>query len=331
MTHIVNPNTPGSMQAAILYGIHDMRVESRPVPKPGKGEVLLKIASVGICGSDVHYYNEGRIGNQIVKEPTIMGHEFSAYIVQSQGGVNEAQEGSLVAVDPAIPCGKCEQCQKGHPNLCPHVKFCGTPPIAGVFSEYASMPAINCFALPEGFSPEEAAMLEPLGVALHSVNLAHLKPGESVAVLGAGPIGLLIGAVARLAGASAVYITEPLAYRREFARHFCANAVFDPGGHSPVGDILSMTEGRGVDVVFEAAGADETPEQAAELVRPGGRLILTGIPKDDRLSFNASNVRQKGLTIRLVRRMAHTYPTSIRFVSKHLIDVKSLITHRLPL
>jgi L-iditol 2-dehydrogenase len=222
-------------------------------------------------------------------------------------------------------------CLRGHPNLCPEVKFCGTPPIDGVFSEYAVMPAVNCFPLPDGFSPEEAALLEPLGVALHSVRLSHLLPGESIAVLGAGPIGLLIGAMARLAGASEVYVTEPLTYRREFARRYCTAEIFDPTGQSPVDDILKATGGRGVDVAFEAAGAEETPEQAAEVLKPGGRLILTGIPKDDSLTFNASVVRRKGLTIRLVRRMAHTYPETIQMVAQKRIDLKSLITHSLPL
>jgi L-iditol 2-dehydrogenase len=331
MSNIAHQTIPETMQAAVLHGIHDIRIEQRPVPVPGHNEVLLKITAVGVCGSDVHYYKEGRIGSQVVTEPIIMGHEFSAYIRQVGDEVDNAQKGLLVAVDPAIPCGKCELCLRGHPNLCPEVKFCGTPPIDGVFSEYAVMPAVNCYPLPDGVSPEEGALLEPLGVALHSVNLSHLKPGDTVAILGAGPIGLLIGAVARLAGAGAVYITEPLTYRRVFAGHYCADGIFDPTGHNPVGDILELTEGRGVDVAFEAAGAEDTPEQAAEVVRPGGKVILTGIPKDDSLSFNASVVRRKGLTIRVVRRMAHTYPATIHMVAKQLIDLKVLITHNLPL
>jgi L-iditol 2-dehydrogenase len=331
MTITTHETIPESMQAAVLHGIHDIRVERRTVPSPGKGEVLLKIASVGICGSDVHYYNEGRIGNQVVTEPLSMGHEFSAHILKCGDGVDNSRVGQSVTVDPAIPCGVCELCLRGHPNLCPNVKFCGTPPIDGVFSEYAVMPAVNCFPLPDGFSADEGALLEPLGVALHSVNLAHIKPGDTAAVLGAGPIGLLIGAVAKLAGAGEVYVTEPLTYRREFAGRYCADAIFDPTGRSPVADILKLTRGRGVDVAFEAAGAEETPEQAAEVVRPGGTLILTGIPKDDSLSFNASTARQKGLTIRLIRRMAHTYPATIHMVAKHLIDLKTLVTHHLPL
>jgi L-iditol 2-dehydrogenase len=322
---------PETMQAAVLHGVHDIRIERRPIPMPGKGEVLLKITSVGVCGSDVHYYNEGRIGSQVVTGPIIMGHEFSGVVLQVGEGVDDSLRTHLVTVDPAIPCGKCELCLRGHPNLCPDVKFCGTPPIDGVFSEYAVMPADNCYLLPNGISSDEGALLEPLGVALHSVNLSHLKPGDTIAVLGAGPIGLLIGAVARAAGASMVYITEPLDYRREFAARYCADGVFNPTGQDPVKEILELTGGRGVDIAFEAAGANNTPEQAAEVARPGGKVIVTGIPKDDNLSFNASVVRRKGLTIRLIRRMAHTYPTAIQFVSKQIIDLKPLITHRLPI
>jgi len=319
------------MRAAVLHTIRDIRIENRPVPIPGKGEVLLKVASVGVCGSDVHYYQEGRIGSQVVTEPIIMGHEFSAFILKPGEDVEATCMGQLVTVDPAIPCGKCNLCLQGYPNLCADVKFCGTPPVDGVFSEYAVMPAVNCFPLPDGFSPDEGALLEPLGVALYSVRLAHLQAGDTVAVLGAGPIGLLIGAVAKISGANAVYITEPLAYRRDFASRYCADGVFDPTRQSPVEDILNLTGGQGVDVAFEAAGAIDTPEQSAEVVRPGGKVIITGIPKDDSLSFNASVVRRKGLTVRLVRRMAHTYPTAIQLVSKQHIDLKPLITHRLPL
>lgn len=322
---------PTAMQAAYLHGIHDIRIEPQPVPTPGEGEVLLKIAAVGVCGSDVHYYNEGRIGHQVVTDPIIMGHEFSAWVVQLGEGVEGLQKGQLVAVDPAIPCGTCELCRLGHPNLCPEVKFCGTPPVNGVFAEYAVMPADNCFLLPECLSPEDGALLEPLGVAIHSVKLSHIKTGDTVAVLGAGPIGLLIGAVAKSAGASAVYMTEPIPYRRSFADSYCADECFDPYTQNPAVEILGLTDGRGVDLVFEAAGAKETPQQAAEIVRYGGKVILAGIPADDEISFTASIVRRKGLTIKLVRRMAHTYPAAIQLVDKKIIDLKPLITHRLPL
>jgi L-iditol 2-dehydrogenase len=170
-------------------------------------------------------------------------------------------------------------------------------------------------------------MLEPLGIAIHAVDLAHLKASDTVAVLGAGPIGLLIAAVARVSGASAIYMSEPLEYRRRFAQGYVADAVFDPNTQNPALEIERLTAGRGVDVVFEAAGAETTPAQAAEFVRIGGKVVLAGIPADDRYEFPASTVRRKGLTIKLVRRMKHTYPRAIRLVQNGQVDVKSLVTH----
>jgi L-iditol 2-dehydrogenase len=327
----INPGTKTStedlMQASYLYGIRDIRLEQAPIPVPGKGEVLLKIASVGICGSDVHYYLEGRIGSQIVTDPIIMGHEFSAFIAGLGEGVQGFEMGQLVAVEPGISCGECESCIQGHPNLCPQVRFCGTPPINGVFAGYSVMPAENCFPLPSKFSPDEGAMLEPLGIAIHTIDLAKLKPGNTVAILGAGPIGLLCSAVARAAGASEIYMTEPLAYRREFADRHGATDVFDPANTDVVKVIKSATNGRGVDVAIEAAGASETPQQGAEMCRPGGKLILAGIPADDSLNLTASTIRRKGLTIKVVRRMKHTYPRAIRMVASGLLDMNPYITH----
>ena len=170
-------------------------------------------------------------------------------------------------------------------------------------------------------------MLEPLGIAIHAVDLAHLKLGYTVAVLGAGPIGLLIAAVARASGASAIYVTEPLAYRRQFALDYVADTALNPDDTDVVAEIMRLTGGRGVDVAFEAAGAPETPQQAAAVTRPGGKVIVAGIPADDTMTMNASAVRHKGLTIKLVRRMKHTYPRAIRLLQRGMVDVKPLITH----
>jgi L-iditol 2-dehydrogenase len=319
------------MRASRLHGIRDLRFDELPRPEPGPGEVLLKIASVGVCGSDVHYYLEGCIGEQIVAEPIILGHEFSAWVAGWGEGVEGLVVGQLVAVDPAVHCGQCEWCQHGHPNLCPNVLFCGTPPVDGVFTEYTVKPAENCFPLPEGISAEEGALLEPLGIAIHTVDLAHLKPGQTVAVLGAGPIGLLTAAVARAGGASAIYMTEPLAYRRQFALDYVADVALDPDETDVVAEIMRLTDGRGVDVAFEAAGAPETPQQAAAVTRRGGKVIVVGIPANDVMTMRADTVRRKGLTIKLVRRMKHTYPRAIRLVQTGAVDLKPLASHLLPL
>jgi L-iditol 2-dehydrogenase len=316
-----------TMKVSKLYGIRDLRLETGPVPTPGQNEVLLKIATVGTCGSDVHYYLEGGIGDAKVTEPITMGHEFSAWVEALGDKVNTLKVGQLVAVEPAIPCGKCEYCEQGNPNLCPNVRFCGTPPIDGVFAEYAVMPAENCFVLPAGFSPEQGALLEPLGIAIHTVDLAHLKVGQTIAVLGAGPIGLLTAAVAKAGGAGRIFMTEPIQTRRDFALEYCADEVYNPDESDIVAAIMEATDGRGVDVAFEAAGAAETPDQAARVTRPGGKVVVIGIPSEDEMRMTASVIRRKGMTIKLVRRMKHTYPRAIRMVQTGLVDIDILATH----
>jgi len=324
------------MRVSRLHGIRDLRLEELPAPTPGPGEVLLRVAAVGVCGSDVHYFLEGRIGDAVVSEPLILGHEFSAQVAElgpqaHSGRVDGLEIGQLVAVEPGISCGMCESCRHGHPNLCPDVRYCGTPPIDGVFAEYAVMPAENCYPLPQGFGPAEGALLEPLGIAIHSVDLAHLKAGQTVAVLGAGPIGLLIAAVARAAGAGEVFVTEPLAYRRQFALDYAADAALDPGDTDVTAEILRLTGGRGVDVAFEAAGAADTTQQAVDVTCTGGKVILVGIPADDRMTIKASTARHKGLVFKPVFRMKHTYPRAIRLVQTGMVDVKPLATHLFPL
>jgi len=326
-----------TMRAAGFFGLRDVRLIDVPHPgPPAPGEVLIQVATVGICGSDHHYYKEGAIGGAIVDEGMIMGHEFSGWIAEIGSGVKHLQVGQLVAVEPAIPCGTCELCKRGHPNICPNVLFCGSPNHVGAMADYIRMPAENCFPLPDDMTPVEGAMLEPLGVAIHSVDLAHLKVGETVAVLGAGPIGLFTAAVARLAGAGAIYMTEPVAARRDFALEYAADAVFDPSSEDAstedvVDAILQATAGRGVDVAFEAAGASETPDQAAKVTAPGGKVIVVGIPSDNRMTMTASVVRRKGLTIKVVRRMKHTYPRAIELVHSGAVDVARLATHVFPL
>ena len=316
------------MRAARLHGIRDVRVDRVPRPTPGPGEVLLKMAAVGVCGSDVHYYLDGGIGDAVVTDPIIMGHEPSAYVASLGEGVEHLEIGQLVAIEPAIPCGHCEMCLTGHPNLCPNVRFCGTPPVDGVFSDYAVMPAENCVPLPEGFSPVEGALLEPLGVAIHTVDLSHLRVGQTVVVLGAGPIGLLIAAVARVAGAGQILMTEPIPERRAFALDYVADAVFDPREQDVVAEVMRATNGRGVDVAFEAAGALDTPQNGVDMLRPGGALVLCGIPSgEDKLMLTASSARRKGLTIKMVRRMKFVYPRGILLVQRGLVDLKSIATH----
>jgi len=325
-----------TMWAARLHGPADLRLErvQRPGP-PGPAEVLLRVKSTGVCGSDLHSYQDARIGDTPVTSPLVLGHEFSAVVADLGAESLDGQQRSLrvgqrVAVDPAQPCGHCEQCELGHPNLCPDVAFCGCHPYGGSLCEWMVMPARSCFSLPDSMDDESGALLEPLGVALHAVDLARLRVGRTVAVLGAGPIGLLILQLALRAGADRVFVTDRLPWRRALARKLGGVPVASGKGDA-VADVHRLTGGRGVDAAFEAAWGEATVAEAAEMARFGGRVILVGIPSGDRLSMKHSTVRRKGLTVVMSRRMKHVYPRCIRLAESGRVDLAGLVSHRFSL
>jgi L-iditol 2-dehydrogenase len=325
-----------SCKAARLYGAQDVRLDDVPAPEAAPGQALVRVRSVGLCGSDLHYLREGRIGDSLAGDPLVLGHEFAGDIIALGAGVApeaaaRLQPGTPVAVDPAWACGRCESCEHGHPNLCPHIKFCGTPPTDGALREYLSWPVDLLHPLPPSMDHDTGALLEPLGVLIHALNLAQVRLADSVAVLGAGPIGLLGIALARLSGAALVLATDVLPARVEAARRFGAHDAIDARVTDPARWIRDRTGGRGVDVVLECAGAQETPGQAVEAVRAGGRIVLVGIPADDRIEMPAAPARRKGVTVKLCRRMKHTYPRAIALVQAGMVDLRPLITHHFPL
>lgn len=309
------------MKTLRLYGLHDLRICDEPLPISSEGQALLKVTSVGICGSDLHWFSEQGIGDARLTRPLVLGHEFAA----------KTEQGQRVAVEPAISCGICEFCQHGHPNLCENVIFAGHGAQDGALRENMAWPIGNLFSLPDSLSDDDGAMLEPLGVAIHSVDLGHLKAGMTVGVFGCGPIGLLIVQLARLSGAAKIIATDLLPQRVDAAKAFGAQHAFLTEGKPQGSLILAATGGRGVDVAFEAAGAQTAVDDAFAAVVPGGKVILAGIPGDDKTSFSASLARRKGLTIKLVRRMKHTYPRAIQLVENGLVDVRSLVTHHFSL
>jgi L-iditol 2-dehydrogenase len=327
------------MLAARLYGPRDVRVDEIPLPPaPGPGEVLLRVRAVGVCGSDLHTYTDARIGDTRVQSPLVLGHEFGGEVLavgpDTLDGLGAPlMPGQRVAVDPATPCGHCEMCEAGHPNLCHRLHFCGLWPDDGALREQMIVQGHTCFPIPDAISDAEAALLEPLGVALHAVDLGKLKVARSVAVLGCGPIGLLIIRLARLSGADPLYAFDCFSWRAQAALAWGATAAWTVDAGDPVKTIERETAGRGVDVVFEAAWADHSIAQAAEMARLGGRLVLVGIPSDDELKMRHSAARRKGLTIMMARRMKHTYPRAIRLAASHAdhIDLNALVSHRFPL
>ena len=316
------------MKVVRLHGIADLRFHDEPKPVITAGDALIRVKTVGVCGSDLHWFSEATIGDAVIERPLVLGHEFAGVIEEINGEHDILKPGQRVAIDPAIPCQACEFCVEGNPNLCERLHFAGHGLDDGAMQEYLGWP-MNClYPLPESLSDVDGAMLEPLGVAIHSVDLAHLRPGMTVGVFGCGPIGLLVLQVALAAGATQLIATDKLPHRLEAARNLGATIVFQSMGGDENSDVLAATKDRGVDVAIEAAGENDAVETAIETVKPGGTVVLIGIPPNELTTFKASTARRKGVTIKLCRRMKFTYPRAIELVKKGVVDVRSLVTHR---
>jgi len=310
------------MQAIRLHGPGDLRLHQEPEPRPAPDEALVQVQAVGLCGSDLHWFAESGIGDARLERPLVLGHEAAGVLAGGQ----------RVAIDPSVPCERCELCLTGHPNLCQQQRFAGHAAQDGALCERMAWPERYLLPLPDTFDAVDGVMLEPLGVALHAVDLAHLRPGMTIGVFGCGPIGLLILQLARLSGATQIIATERLAHRLDAARALGASLALPAAdGREEAAALLAATHQRGVDVAFEVAGDDLAVQAALHSTRPGGKVMLIGIPADDRTTFNASTARRKGLTLKLVRRMKHTYPRAIQLVARGMVDVRSLVTHRFPL
>ena len=315
------------MKSVRLHGPRDMRVHDEPIPTQQLGEALIQIKAIGVCGSDLHWYCEAGIGDAKLHHPLVLGHEFAGVIAEGP------RKGERVAVDPALPCGVCEWCQEGHPNLCPYTRFSGHGKDDGALREYMPWPEHALFTLPDSLSDEDGAMLEPLGVAIHTVDLAKMKAGAHVGIFGCGPIGLLALQMARVMGATRIVATDVRQHRLDLATELGASDTFQSSGqdHNESKAILGATHKRGLDVVFECAGDPHAVNAAFEAVKIGGQVILCGIPSDDHTSFIASVARRKGLTIKMVRRMKHVYPRAIELVAQGRVDVRALVSHHVPL
>jgi L-iditol 2-dehydrogenase len=314
------------MQVARIHRAGDLQLHDEPMPIPNLGEALVRVTAVGICGSDIHWLREGGIGEDRIVAPLVLGHECAGVIESGQ------RKGERVAIDPAIPCNLCEFCQEGNPNLCTDLRFAGHAPQDGALRQYIAWPERCLVPLPDSMSEIEGAMLEPLGVAIYSVDRGNVNPGMSVGVFGCGTIGLSVIRLARVAGAATVFATElaNVPHRIQAACSSGAN-VFEANNGREVDEILKATKGRGVDVAFEAAGDPEAVEAAIEAVKPGGRVVLIGIALEDRTAFTASTARRKDLTILVVHRMKHTYPRAIQLVAGGQVDVSSMVTQRFSL
>jgi L-iditol 2-dehydrogenase len=322
------------MKAAYLVAKRTFEIRDIPKPRIQKdGEVLVKLQASGVCGSDIHNYVEGRTGSLEVKFPMIPGHECSAVIEEVGKDVTRVKPGDRVAIEPAVSCGKCEECLTGRQNLCRNVRFLSVPgELEGALKDYMVVPEINVIPLPDDVTFEDAVVLEPLSICAYGVKLSNIKPGDSIAVLGSGPIGLLTLEVANTCGAAVSFATDIVKERVEMASRLGATHAWNPKETNVVEAVLDATHGRGVDLAFECAGEQDTVTEGLKVLRPGGTLVLLGIPGGKtEYVFNTDVMRRKELTAVYVRRQVHYIERALHLVRAGRIDVRTLVTHRFPL
>jgi len=316
------------MKAVYLTGLRQMELREDPRPgTPAPHEVLLRIDALGVCGSDIHYYTQGKIGPQVVAFPQILGHEFGATILEAGSEVKTLRSGQRVAVDPLVTCGECDQCRTGRSNTCRHQKFLGNPgQLPGALVEYLVMPAKCCTPVPDSLSDDEAAVVEPFAIGVYAVQMAQLKPGARVGIVGSGPIGLCTQLAVQAQTQARVYVTDLIDARLALARA-CGAAWTGNPRHQDVVAAIQRREPLGLDVVFECAGEQGALDQGIELLKPGGALLVIGIPEVDRVSFNINLLRRNELSILAVRRQNECVEKAIDLIASGRVDVRPLVTH----
>ena len=311
--------------AAFIHGAGDVRIGAHSATPADDTSTIVSVEAVGVCGSDLHYYKDGGIGSAVIEKPFVPGHEFSARLTGDIESLH-LQSGQLVAIDPAQPCHRCEWCVDGYHNLCPHVVFLGAPPNHGALTQHIRVPLNSIVAIPESMSADQAAMLEPLGVCIHAIDLATPELLETVAVIGCGAIGLGIIQLLALSGCGQVYAIDPQQHRHE-----AAQALGAIGGEN-LDVVLDHTQGRGCDLVIEASNSPDGLSLAVRAARIGGRAVMVGIPDGDLYNpVSAAEARRRGLTLKFSRRMGNVYPRAIELVHSQLVDVDCLISHRFTL
>ncbi len=320
------------MQAIDLVALRRMEPTTAEQPRIQRdNDVLLKVEQVGVCGSDVHYYETGRIGSMEVQFPFRLGHEFSGTVVEVGRAVDRVRVGDQVAVDPAMPCFQCDQCLAGRENTCRNLKFLACPGQAqGCLGEYIVMPQESCFPTNGKINLAQAVLCEPLSIGIYAVQQSGLKAGDSIAILGAGPIGLCVMVAAQAVGASTILVTEKIADRIAIAKGGGAAWVGNPDKENVVAEVVERSGG-GVNVVFECAGQQDTIDNGIAMLKPGGKLMIIGIPREKRLSFEIETARRQELTLINVRRQNNCVQAAIDLVASAKVPVDYIMTHRFPL
>lgn len=316
----------GKMKVAVMLGIGKMGFEERDIPEVKDNEVLVRLEYVGICGSDLHYYETGAIGDYVVKPPFVLGHEPGGVVVETGKNVKHLKVGDRVALEPGKTCGHCEFCKTGRYNLCPDVVFFATPPVDGVFQEYVAHEADLCFKLPDHVSTMEGALIEPLAVGFHAAMQGEAKAGQTAVVMGAGCIGLVTMMALKAMGVSRVYVVDIMQKRLDKAMELGADGVINGSEVDAVETVMKLTEGKGCDLAVETAGTQITTVQAIHMTKKGSTIVLVGYSKSGEMTLPMSLVLDKELTFKTVFRYRHIYPMAIEAVASGKVNLKGIVT-----
>lgn len=317
----------GKMKTAVMLGIGKMGFEERNIPKVKDNEVLVKLEYVGICGSDLHYYETGAIGDYVVEPPFVLGHEPGGTIVEVGKNVRHLKEGDRVALEPGKTCGHCEFCKTGRYNLCPDVVFFATPPVDGVFQEYVAHEADLCFKLPDNVSTMEGALIEPLAVGFHAAIQGGAKAGQTAVVMGAGCIGLVTMMALKAMGVSKVYVVDIMEKRLKKALELGADGVINGSQADAVKEIKRLTDGKGCDLAVETAGTQITTVQTVHMTKKGAVIVLVGYSKSGEITLPMSLALDKELTFKTVFRYRNIYPMAIDAVASGRVNLKGIVTN----
>lgn len=315
---------PETMRASVLMSQEQLEIQERPTPQAGPGEVVVKVAAVGVCGSDTHYYRHGRIGDFVVENPLVLGHELSGRIVAVGEGVAADRIGERVAVEPQKPCHTCRECLAGRYNLCPHMEFYATPPIDGAFTGYVAIESIFAHALPDEVSDEAGALLEPLSVAITTMRKARIVPGSRVLIAGAGPIGIICAQTAKAFGATEIIVSDLVAERRERALAYGATQTIDPTR------VDVANAGLDVDAFIDASGAPRAVFDGIKAVRPAGHAVLVGLGNSE-MNLPVEHIQNLEISVTGIFRYTDTWPVGIQLVASGQVDLDSLVTGRFDL
>ena len=310
-----------------MTDLDKMEIRDIEMPKAGAKEVLVELEYVGICGSDVHYFHDGRCGDYKVEGDFMLGHECAGTVVELGEGVENLKVGDRVALEPGITCGQCEFCKTGRYNLCPDVQFLATPPVQGCYENYIAFPENMCFKLPENISTKEGALVEPLSVGMHAANQGDVKLGDSVVILGAGCIGLVTLLACKAHGATDITVVDVIPKRLDYAMKLGATRVINGKEVNAVEEMDKLTDGAGVDKVFETAGSPVTIQQTPYMVKNGGTIVLVGISAQEKIEYNFAKIMAKEAKIESVFRYRNIYPQAIAAIADGMIDVSGIVTH----